>query len=298
VCALCPATGDAATVLALAEAGMDVARLTFSHGSRDDAGSCEPVRRASKEIGRAIAVLADLQGPKIRHGTFASGPVLWLSGGEVEVTVDDVPRSAELVSTDFAGLPTAMRPGDRLLANGGNLAFEVLETTTSEVRCRVLDAGAVSDDKVLSLPGLEVDLPALTEKDEGDLRFGLGLGVDIVALSLVQQADDVTTIRRILAEVASKASVIANLENPRAVSNPGEIAVAVNCIMVARGDLGVEIPLEQVPLVQKRAIRLARQAGKAAIVATQMLESMVVSPDRRGPKCPTSPLPSSTARTR
>ncbi len=279
VCTLGPATGDPAAVLALAEAGMDVARLNFSHGTRDDhSRSCDAVRSASEATGRAIAVLADLQGPKIRLGTFASGPVLWASGDEVVVTVDDVPGSAERVSTDFAGLPSAVRPGDRLLVDDGNLSLEVLETTTSEVRCRVVDGGAVSDHKGISLPGLEADLPALTEKDEDDLRFALGLGVDIVALSFVQHADDVKTIRRILAEVVSEASVIAKIEKPQAVSNLGEIVLAFDGIMVARGDLGVEIPLEQVPLVQRRAIRLARQAGKPAIVATQMLESMVGSP--------------------
>ena len=279
VCTLGPATGDAEAILALAEAGMDVARLNFSHGSREDhANSCAWVRQAGEATGRAIAVLADLQGPKIRLGTFATGPVLWAVGDEVVVTVDDVPGTAQLVSTDFAGLPATVRAGDRLLVDDGNLTLEVLGTTVSEVRCRVLDGGAVSDHKGLSLPGLEVDLPALTDKDEDDLRFALGLGVDIVALSFVQHADDVRTIRKILADHRSEALVIAKIEKPQAVSDLAEIVQAFDGIMVARGDLGVEIPLEQVPLVQKRAIRLARQAGKPTIVATQMLESMVTNP--------------------
>lgn len=279
VCTLGPASGDESAILALARAGMDVARLNFSHGTHDGhARSYSSTREAAARTGRSIAILADLQGPKIRLGTFASGPVLWSPGAEVTVTIDDVPGSTERISTDFQGLPLAVQPGDRLLVDDGNLSLEVLETTSRDVVCRVVDGGQVSDHKGLSLPGRKIDVPVLSAKDEEDLRFALGLGVDLVALSFVQHPDDVLPVRQVLAEVGSEAAVIAKIEKPQAVSHLAEVVTAFDGIMLARGDLGVEIPLEQVPLVQKRAVRLARQTGKPIIVATQMLESMVGNP--------------------
>ncbi len=278
VCTLGPASDDEDSILQLARAGMDVSRLNFSHGSHDEhARSHAAVSTAAEKVGRAIAVLADLQGPKIRLGTFAGGPVLWRPGDKVVVTVDDVPGSAEQVSTDFRALPSTVRTGDRLLVDDGNLSLEVLESTVTEVLCQVVEGGEVSDHKGLSLPGVEVDVPALTPKDEDDLRFAAKLGIDLVALSFVQHAEDVRAVRRILDECGSRASVIAKIEKPQAVGHLADVVSAFDGIMLARGDLGVEIPLEQVPLVQKRAIRLARQAGKPSIVATQMLESMVHS---------------------
>jgi pyruvate kinase len=279
VCTLGPATADVAAVLALAGAGMDVARLNFSHGTHEEhARSCVAVRSAASSTGRAIAVLADLQGPKIRLGTFAAGPVHWSSGDEVVITVDNVPGSSSRVSTNFEGLPATVEPGDRLLVDDGNLSLVVAATSARDVRCRVVEGGDVSDHKGLSLPGLAVEVPAFTAKDEHDLRFALGIGVDLVALSFVQQGSDVDPVRGVIAEAGSAASVIAKIEKPRAVGCLAEIVDRFDGIMVARGDLGVEIPLEQVPLVQKRAVGLGRQAGKPTIVATQMLESMITNP--------------------
>ena len=278
VCTLGPASDDEASILQLARAGMDVARLNFSHGSHEEhARSHAAVRAAAEKVGRAIAVLADLQGPKIRLGTFADGPVLWQPGDMVVITVDDVPGSAGQVSTDFRGLPSTVRAGDRLLVDDGNLSLAVLQTNETEVLCQVVEGGEVSDHKGISLPGVEVDVPALTPKDEEDLRFAVALGVDLVALSFVQHAEDVRAVRRVLDESGSRAAVIAKIEKPQAVGQLADIVAAFDGIMLARGDLGVEIPLEQVPLVQKRAVRIARQAGKPSIVATQMLESMVHS---------------------
>ncbi len=255
---------------------MDVARLNLSHGTHEEhARSAGAVRDAAAATGRAITLVADLQGPKIRLGAFADGPVTWSPGDEVVLTIEAAAGSKSRVATDFLGLPAAVHPGDRLLVDDGNLSLEVVETTTTDVACRVVDGGSVSDHKGLSIPGRELDLPALTAKDEEDLRFALELEVDMVALSFVQRPEDCAVLRRVLEEVGSKAGVIAKIERPQAVTRLSEIVDAFDAIMLARGDLGVEMALEQIPLVQRRAIRAARLAGKPIIVATQMLESMI-----------------------
>jgi pyruvate kinase len=276
VCTLGPATGSLEQITALVEAGMDVARLNFSHGKHEDhARSYRLVREATDKVGRAVAILADLQGPKIRLGTFADGPVVWETGSRVCITVEDVEGTAERVSTTYKDLAHDARVGDRLLIDDGKLALTVVDVQGPDVFCLVLEGGPVSNNKGLSLPGVAVSVPALSEKDAEDLRFALSLGVDFVALSFVRSAKDVELVREIMRQEDVEVPVIAKLEKPEAVENLEAIVNAFDGIMVARGDLGVELPLEQVPLVQKRAVQAARERNKPVIVATQMLESMI-----------------------
>ena len=277
VCTLGPATHTSEAILALVRAGMDVARLNFSHGTREDhAGVYERVRRASDETGRAVGILVDLQGPKIRLGTFASGPVTLVAGAAFTITTGAAAGDATLVSTTYGALARDVRAGDSLLIDDGNVKLRVDDTDGTRVRCTVIEGGPVSDHKGINLPGVRVSAPSMSTKDIEDLRFALGLGVDIVALSFVREAGDVAAVHAIMDEHGARRPVIAKIEKPEAVENLEAIVAAFDGLMVARGDLGVEIPLEQVPLVQKRAIRLARAIAKPAIVATQMLESMIV----------------------
>ncbi|TYP84921.1 pyruvate kinase [Blastococcus xanthinilyticus] len=278
VCTLGPATSSAEQVTALVESGMDVARLNFSHGSHEDhAVAYGRVREASDRIGHAVAILADLQGPKIRLGTFADGPVMWVTGSQICITVEDVAGTAERVSTTYKDLANDVRVGDRLLVDDGNLSLSVVRVDGPDVFCLVVEGGKVSNNKGLSLPGVAVSVPALSDKDERDLRFALHLGVDFIALSFVRSPTDVALVRDIMRQEDIYVPVIAKLEKPEAVRNLDAIVEAFDGIMVARGDLGVELPLEQVPLVQKRAIQAARERNKPVIVATQMLESMIVN---------------------
>src|SRR4051794_2167875 len=276
VCTLAPATSSLEQIPALVEAGMDVARLNFSHGKHEDhARAYRLVREATDKVGRAVAVLADLQGPKIRLGTFADGPVMWESGSRVCITVEEVQGTAERVSTTYKDLANDARVGDRLLIDDGKLSLTVVDVKGPDVFCLVLEGGQVSNNKGLSLPGVAVSVPAMSEKDTEDLRFALSLGVDFVALSFVRSAKDVELVREVMRQEDVYCPVIAKLEKPEAVDNLEAIVNAFDGIMVARGDLGVELPLEQVPLVQKRAVQAARERNKPVIVATQMLESMI-----------------------
>ncbi|MGY1814123.1 pyruvate kinase [Blastococcus sp. SYSU D00820] len=276
VCTLGPATSSLEQITALVESGMDVARLNFSHGKHEDhATAYRLVREASDTTGHAVAVLADLQGPKIRLGTFADGPVQWVTGSRVCITVEDVEGTAERVSTTYKNLSNDVRVGDRLLVDDGKLALSVVEVTGPDVWCLVVEGGEVSNNKGLSLPGVAVSVPALSDKDAEDLRFALHLSVDFIALSFVRSPADVELVRDIMRQEDVYVPVIAKLEKPEAVANLEAIVEAFDGIMVARGDLGVELPLEQVPLVQKRAVQAARERNKPVIVATQMLESMI-----------------------
>ncbi|WP_447925427.1 pyruvate kinase [Georgenia muralis] len=279
VCTLGPATASAEKVQELVDAGMDVARINRSHGAVEEHEAVyRNVRAAAQASGRAVAVLVDLQGPKIRLGKFAEGKVELKEGDTFTITTEDVPGTAELASTTFKGLPGDCKPGDRILIDDGKVAVRVLEVDGSRVVTRVEVAGPVSNHKGLNLPGVAVSVPALSEKDKEDLRWALGVGADVIALSFVRNASDIDGVRAIMDEVGRRVPVIAKVEKPQAVENLVEIVDAFDGIMVARGDLGVELPLEQVPLVQKRAIELARRNAKPVIVATQMLESMITSP--------------------
>ncbi|HEX2419133.1 MAG TPA: pyruvate kinase [Micromonosporaceae bacterium] len=276
VCTLGPATATPERIRGLVEAGMDVARLNFSHGTHDDHRRVyEMVRVAADAAGRAVGVLADLQGPKIRLGRFAAGPVEWRTGDHVVLTSDDIEGDARRVSMTYRALPREVRPGDRLLIDDGRLSLEVTDVAGSDVRCLVIEGGEVSNHKGLSLPNVAVTAPALSEKDAEDLRFALGLRVDMVALSFVRSPEDVKPVHTVMSEVGVRLPVLAKLEKPEAVTRLEEVVNAFDGMMVARGDLGVELPLEQVPLVQKRAVQLCRENAKPVIVATQMLDSMI-----------------------
>jgi pyruvate kinase len=255
---------------------MDVARLNLSHGGRPEHEQrYHDLRRAAQVSGRNVGVLVDLQGPKIRLGRFGPVPVELERGSHFTITTDDVVGDAKHASTTYAGLPEDVQPGDRVLVDDGRLALEVEEVRGADVVTRVVEGGPVSDHKGINLPGTSVGVPAMTEKDVEDLRWSLHLGTDMVALSFVRSAEDVGDVHRVMDDVGIRVPVIAKLEKPQAVENLEEIVDAFDGVMVARGDLGVEVPLWDVPLVQKRAVELARRRAKPVIVATQMLESMI-----------------------
>ncbi|HET8599356.1 MAG TPA: pyruvate kinase [Segeticoccus sp.] len=278
VCTLGPATSGPDMVVRLVEAGMDVARLNLSHGSHEDHEKVYlDVRRASDRTGHAVGVLVDLQGPKIRTGSFAEGPVTLAPGDRFTITTDDVEGDRKRVGTTYAGLPGDVSVGDTLLIDDGKVVLTAVEVSDTDVVTEVKVGGSVSDHKGINLPGVAVSVPALSEKDEADLRWALHLQADMIALSFVRSAQDVESVHRIMDEEGVRLPVIAKIEKPQAVENLQEIVDAFDAIMVARGDLGVEMPLEDVPLVQKRAIELARRNAKPVIVATQVLESMVTN---------------------
>jgi pyruvate kinase len=255
---------------------MDVARLNFSHGEhKDHEENYRRVRQASDASGHAVGVLADLQGPKIRLGRFKDGKTMWAAGEVVRITTEDVEGTHDRVSTTYKHLSDDASPGDRLLVDDGKVGLVVINVEGNDVVARVTEGGPVSNNKGLSLPGMNVSVPALSEKDVDDLEFALQLGVDFIALSFVRSPSDVELVHEVMERVGRKVPVIAKLEKPEAVDNLEAIVLAFDAIMVARGDLGVELPLEQVPLVQKRAIQVARENAKPVIVATQMLESMI-----------------------
>src|SRR6516164_4325619 len=267
VCTLGPATNSDELILALVDAGMDVARMNFSHGDyADHKAAYERVRAASDTTGRAVGVLADLQGPKIRLGRFASGPTFWADGETIRITVADCEGTHDRVSTTYKRLARDATAGDRVLVDG---------IEGDDVICTVVEGGPVSNNKGMSLPGMNVSAPALSDKDIEDLTFALDLGVDLVALSFVRSPSDVELVHEVMDRIGRRVPVIAKLEKPEAIDNLEAIVLAFDAVMVARGDLGVELPLEEVPLVQKRAIQVARENAKPVIVATQMLESMI-----------------------
>jgi pyruvate kinase len=277
VCTLGPASRSYDAILALVRAGMDVARLNFSHGTPEEhTESCRHVRRASDETKRAVGILVDLQGPKIRLGCFAGGAAELVAGAAFTITTDEsVAGDATIAPTTYPELAADVKPGDTLLIDDGNVRLRVESTDGVRVRSVVIEGGRVSDHKGINLPGVKVSAPCMSEKDRDDLRFALSLGVDLVALSFVRAPGDVDEVHAIMDESGRRLPVIAKIEKPEAVQWLEPIIAMFDGVMVARGDLGVEIPLEQVPLVQKQAIRLARAAAKPVIVATQMLESMI-----------------------
>ena len=251
--------------------------MNFSHGSHADHKQVyDMVRAAADESGRAVGILADLQGPKIRLGRFAAGPVDWNTGDIVRITVEDVEGTHDRVSTTYKELAKDAKVGDRLLVDDGKVGLIVIDVEGSDVVAEVTEGGPVSNNKGLSLPGMDVSVPPLSEKDIEDLEFALSLGVDIIALSFVRSPADIDLVHQVMDRVGHRRlPVIAKIEKPEAVDNLEAIVLAFDGIMVARGDLGVELPLEQVPLVQKRAIQISRENAKPVIVATQMLDSMI-----------------------
>jgi len=279
VCTLGPATDIPGGVEALVRAGMNVARLNMSHGAYPDhARRLEQVRAAAAAVGRPVGTFADLQGPKIRLGTFAEGPQQLVRGERFTITTRDVPGDQHSCGTTLATLTDDVRPGDQILLDDGKVELRALEVTDTDVVTEVLVGGRVSDHKGINLPGVAVSVPALSEKDADDLRWALRSGVDMVALSFVRSAADIEPVHAIMDEVGRRVPVIAKIEKPQAMEQLDAIVHAFDAIMVARGDLGVELPLEDVPAAQKTIISTARYLAKPVIVATQMLESMITAP--------------------
>ncbi len=276
MCTLGPAVASEEAIIGLVRDGMDVARLNFSHGEHSDhERNYRWVREATDKTGKAVGVLADLQGPKIRLGRFKDNETRWETGEEVRITTEDIEGTHDRVSTTYKELAKDAKRGDRLLVDDGKVALTVTAVEGNDVVAKVTEGGPVSNNKGVSLPGMNISVPALSEKDKEDLRFALKLGVDVIALSFVRSPSDVDLVHEIMDEVGRRVPVIAKLEKPEAVDALESIILAFDAVMVARGDLGVEIPLEQVPLVQKRVIQIARENAKPVIVATQMLDSMI-----------------------
>ena len=276
VCTLGPAVESIEKITELIDAGMNMARLNLSHGSHDEHQKrLDLVRAAAKKANKAVAILVDLQGPKIRLGKFSSGPHELSRGDTFTITTDDIAGTKDKVSTTYKGLPGDCKAGDAIMIDDGKVSVQVVQVKGNDVITKVIQPGMVSNNKGINLPGVAVSLPALSEKDIADLRWGLKAGVDFIALSFVRNAADIKDIHKIMDEVGVKVPVIAKIEKPQAVENLQEIVDAFDGIMVARGDLGVELPIEDVPMVQKRCITMARESAKPVIVATQMLDSMI-----------------------
>jgi pyruvate kinase len=279
VATLGPATASYENIRAIIDAGVDVCRMNLSHGTYDVHEEVyRNVRQAAADAGRSVAVLVDLQGPKIRLGKFEGGPYDLAEGDTLTITIEDIVGTKEISSTTYKGLPGDVKPGDPLLIDDGKVALRVVSTDGTRVVTTVEVAGPISNNKGINLPGVAVNVPAMSDKDEADLRWGLRLGADFIALSFVRDAADISRVHEIMDEEGIRLPVIAKVEKPQAVDNLEEIVDAFDGIMVARGDLGVELPLEAVPIVQKRAVELARRWAKPVIVATQVLESMISSP--------------------
>ena len=278
VCTLGPAVESVAKITELVDAGMNMARLNLSHGEhRQHQARLNIVREVAKKANKAVAVIADLQGPKVRLGKFSKGPYEISKGEKFIITTQDIDGSKERASTTYKGLPGDCRVGDLILIDDGKVTVEVVEVAGTEVVTKVIHAGSVSSNKGLNLPGVAVSVPALSEKDITDLKWAIKAQVDFIALSFVRSAADLKDVHKIMDELGLRIPVIAKIEKPQAVANLQEIVDAFDGIMVARGDLGVELPIEDVPMVQKRCITLARESAKPVIVATQMLDSMIVN---------------------
>ncbi len=279
MCTLGPATQSLERIRELVAAGMDVARMNLSHGSYADHEEVyRNVRRAADESGHGVGVFVDLQGPKIRLAKFAEGSAQLTKGQTFVITTRDVPGDGQVAGTTYAGLPGDVHPGDPILIDDGKVRLRVTAVQGQDVHTEVVTAGRVSNHKGINLPGVPVSVPAMSEKDIADLRWALHLTVDFIALSFVRNAQDAEDVRAIMREEGVMLPVIAKIEKPQAIENLDEVVKAFDGFMVARGDLGVECPLEDVPFLQKRVVEKARRNAKPVIVATQMLESMISNP--------------------
>ena len=274
-----PACETRAQLEALLTAGVDVFRLNFSHGEPEQKAQwIKDIRELSIQQKRAVSILGDLQGPKIRTGLMRGGAQPLVEGQEVTITTENIEGADGLIPTIYQALPQDVVPGDQILLDDGQLELEVLAIEADKVHCRVKVGGVLKDRKGINLPGVKVSAPAMTEKDLADLHFCIAKQVDWVALSFVRSADEVDLLKKLILEQQSPLKVIAKIEKPEAVANFDAILQASDGIMVARGDLGVEVPSEQVPLIQKMIIRKCNAQGKPVITATQMLESMIQNP--------------------
>src|SRR5271166_3527647 len=280
VCTIGPASDSEAMMRELMLRGMNVARLNFSHGSHEDhARVISRLRKVARELGRTIGILQDLQGPKIRTGRLKDRlPITLRTGQKVTITSRDVMGTAELISTTYQELARDVKPGEQILLSDGRIELEVREISGADVICDVLNGGTLGEHQGINLPGTNISIPSLTPKDEEDLDFGLKHAVDLVAISFVRTADDVVRARRAIVARGGVTPLIAKLEKPQAIDNLDSILEVANGVMVARGDLGVEVAPEKVPLIQKLVIRRALDFRKPVITATQMLESMTENP--------------------
>ncbi len=278
-CTIGPASASAKTISQLIRAGMDVARLNFSHGTQHDhAKSIAMIRRAAEQAGVPVAIMQDLQGPKLRIGRVPGGALTLVRGQEVTLVATTADQAPGVLTTPYLDLPKDVRRGDKILIDDGLVQLKVLETKGASVRCRVLEGGVLTDNKGINLPGVAVSSPALTPKDRDDLLFGLAQGVDFVAVSFVRRAADVQAVRELVAQHNPTVKVVAKIEKPEALADLEAILQVTDAVIVARGDLGVELPLEQVPMVQQKVVSRCRQVGVPCIIATQMLESMRSTP--------------------
>ncbi|MBI3478429.1 MAG: pyruvate kinase [Acidobacteria bacterium] len=280
ICTIGPASDSEACIRELMQLGMDVARLNFSHGTHaEHARRIKRLRKAARRMKRTICILQDLQGPKIRTGRLKGGERVMLeTGARLTITPREVAGTAELLSTDFPGLAREVEPGARVLLSDGRIELKVIAVHGNDVECEIVNGGVLAEQQGINLPGIALSIPALTEKDKIDLEFGLQQGVDVVALSFVRSADDIRATKALMRKYGRSVPVIAKLEKPQAIERLEEILETANAVMVARGDLGVELPPEQVPVIQKRVIQRASVWRKPVITATQMLESMTHSP--------------------
>ena len=280
ICTLGPSCNTEASIRGLLNVGMDVARLNFSHGKHEDhASSIQMLRHAAAAEGRTICILQDLQGPKIRTGKLkGGGPIILQAGGTVTITTREIEGTSELISTSFKSLPNEVHTGARILLSDGKIELRVTRAGTADIECQIVNGGTLGERQGINLPGTALSIPALTDKDRQDLEFGLESGVDAVALSFVRSAADVLEVKEIIAEHNQTVPVIAKLEKPQALDQLEDILEASDGVMVARGDLGVEVPPEKVPVIQKYVIRRAAEWRKPVIIATQMLESMIDNP--------------------
>jgi pyruvate kinase len=279
VCTIGPASESLEVLKELIRAGMDVARLNFSHGSYEEhKARIDNIRQAAREVGKTVAILLDIKGPKIRTGLIANGEVELKEGARVTLTTEEVLGTAERVSISYKGLPEDVKPGSRLLIDDGLIGLTVEAVEGNDIHCRVVNGGMLKNRKGINAPGVRLRIESVTEKDIADIKFGIEQGVDIIAASFVRSADDVLTVRRILEEGQAEMDIIAKIEAEEALERLDEIIQVADGLMVARGDLGVEIPTEEVPLWQKIMIEKCNKAGKPVITATQMLDSMQRNP--------------------
>lgn len=274
-----PASEQPATLEAMIGAGLDVARLNFSHGTQEEhRRRIDTIRAAARKVGRTVAIMLDLKGPEIRIGTFTGGKIMLKEGSSFTLTIEPVQGTQERVWVQYPDIVRDVRPGGQLLLDDGNITLQATEVTETEIRTRVVVGGPLSDRKKVNLPGVKVSLPALSEKDISDIQFGVRLDVDFIAGSFIRKASDVLDIRRVIEEAGGSQHIVSKVESQEGFDELDAILLVTDGLMVARGDLGVEVPTEEVPIMQKTMIERANQLGVPVITATQMLESMVTKP--------------------
>lgn len=279
VCTIGPASDSVEMIKKLLLAGMNVARLNFSHGTHEEHGRrIAAIRRAAGEVGKNVAIMLDTKGPEIRLGYLKEEPVVLSEGDLVTLTTADIKGDKECIPVTYPGLPRDVRQGDAVLVADGLIGLKVLSATETDIRCQVINGGELSSQKNVHVPGVAINLPSITDKDIHDIKFGIEQRLDFIAASFVRKSADVLAIRQILEEAGADMDIVAKIESREAVNNLDEIIKVSDGVMVARGDLGVEIPAEEVPLVQKAIIERCNRAGKPVVTATQMLESMIHNP--------------------